>query len=264
MSSLCCSVPPSVQAPTSVTKRNQAEIELDLGSPASSLTVEDDEFRSPLPLSRCVPDVPSQTPQFPRDDVSELIEKLHDFVSGQNAKIFARLDSLEKDLHARLDYLEKNLSERPEAISRITGPPLFETALLTSEPSQQTPFTSPCFVSSPLQELNYSNNVQEYCVPDEILYTALSACKSRRNLASRLATKIFTIEERVRSNSRGLCGKKALNSIKLNAIHKVCIKNFPLERLETKTMAEKDMRNAIDEACRKTKPITESENCSYV
>ncbi len=155
-------VPPSVQAPTSVTKRNQAEIELDLGSPASSLPVEDDEFRSPLPLSRCVPDVPSQTPQFPRDDVSELIEKLHDFVSGQNAKIFARLDSLEKDLHARLDYLEKNLSERPEAI------------------------------------------------------------------------------------------------------HKVCIKNFPLERLETKTMAEKDMRNAIDEACRKTKPITESENCSYV
>ena len=231
-------VPPSVQAPTSVTKKKQAEIVLDLGSPASSVEVEDNEIRSPLPLSRCVPDAPSQTLQLPWDDVSELIEKLQDFVSGQNAKIFARLDSLEKGLNARLDDLEKKLSERPETISRITGPPPFEPALVTPEPSQ-TPFSSPCFVSSPLQELNYSSNLQEYSVPDDILYTALSACKSRRNLASRLATKIFTIEERV--------GRL-------------------LERLETKTIAEKDMRNAIDEACRKTKPIPESENCysSYV
>ena len=87
-------VPPSVQAPTSVTKRNQAEIELDLRSPASSVEVEDNEIRSPLPLSRCVPDTPSQMLQLPRDDICELIEKLHDFVPGQNAKIFARLDSL--------------------------------------------------------------------------------------------------------------------------------------------------------------------------
>ena len=125
--------------------------------------------------SRCVPDVPFQMPKLPQDDVSKLIEKLHDFVSDQNAKIFARLDSLEKDLHARLDYLEKKLLERPEAISRIMGPPPFEPALLISEPSQ-TPFTSPCFVSSPLQELNYSSNVQEYCVPNYILYTALIKC----------------------------------------------------------------------------------------
>ena len=219
-------VPPSVQAPTSVTKRNQAKIELDFGSPVSSVEVEDNEILSLLPLSRCVPDAPSQTLKLPRDDVSVLIEKLHDFVSGQNAKIFARLDFLEKGMNARLDYLKKKLSERPETISRITGPPPFEPALLTPEPSQ-TPFSSPCFVSSPLQELNYCSNVQEYSVPDDILYTSLSACKSRRNLASRLATKIFTIEERVRSNSRG-------------------------------------MRNAIDEACCKLKPIPESENCSYV
>ena len=110
-------VPPSVQAPMSVTKRNQAEIELDLGSPASSVEFEDNKIRSPLSLSRCVPDAPSQMLQLPRDDVSELIEKLHDFVSGQNAKIFARLDSLEKGLNARLDYLEKKLSEHPETMS---------------------------------------------------------------------------------------------------------------------------------------------------
>ena len=151
---------------------------VDLGSLASSVEVEDNEIRSPLPLSWCVPDAPSQTLQLPRDDVSELIEKLHNFVSGQNAKIFARLDSLEKRLNAKLDYLEKKLSKRPETISRIAGPPPFEPALVTPEPSQ-TPFSSPCFVSSPLQELNYNSNVQEYSVPDDILYTSLSACKSR-------------------------------------------------------------------------------------
>ena len=56
-------VPPSVQAPTSVTKRNQAEIELDLVSPASSLPVEDNEFHSPLTVcSRCsFSDAPAST-----------------------------------------------------------------------------------------------------------------------------------------------------------------------------------------------------------
>ena len=63
------------------------------------------------------------------------------------------------------------------------------------------------------------------------------------------------MEERIGSNSRGLCGKKALNGVKVKAIHNVCIKHFPLQRMETTAMADKDMRNAIDEACRKTKVV---------
>ena len=113
----------------------------------------------------------------------------------------------------------------------------------------------------PLQDitlqLQHSFILQEYIIPESTIYSCLIACKSRRNLASQLATQVFTVEERTTSNSRGLCGKKALDPSKLKAIHEVAVKNYPLERLETKASAEKEMRTAIDEACRKTK-----NNCS--
>ena len=87
-------------------------------------------------------------------------------------------------------------------------------------------------------------------------------CKSLRNLAARLAANIFTIEERITSNIHGLCGKNALDGVKLKAIHDLCIKQFPLEKLEMKIVAEKDMRNVIDEACQKTKHHDNIENSS--
>ena len=71
------------------------------------------EVTPDVPTGTYVPDVPSQTLQLPQDDISELadkLEKLQDFVSGQNVKIFSRLDSLEKGLHSRLDSLKKKMS----------------------------------------------------------------------------------------------------------------------------------------------------------
>ena len=76
--------------------------------------------------------------------------------------------------------------------------------------------------------------------------------------------KFSTTEERTTSNSRGLCGKNALDGVKLKAIHDLCIKQFPLERLKTKIAVEKDLRNAIDEACRKIKRQDNIENSSYI
>ena len=52
----------------------------------------------------------------------------------------------------------------------------------------------------------------------------------------------------------------ALNREKLKAIFATCMKHFPLQRLETQLMADKEMRNAVDEVCRKTKTAGEDEN----
>ncbi len=87
-------------------------------------------------------------------------------------------------------------------------------------------------------------------------------CKSRRNLAARLAAKIFSVQERQGSNCRGVLGKTPLDVCRVKAIYSVCMQNFPLQRLETQMLADKEMRNAIDELCRKTKTslLVEGEN----
>ena len=111
-----------------------------------------------------------------------------------------------------------------------------ELPVQTANPVETT-IESSFWASSPLQELSLRDNIQResaYNIPDGILYNCLSSCKSRKNLAARLAAKVFTIEERTTSNSRVLCGKNALDGVKLKAIHDLCIKQFPLERLETK------------------------------
>ena len=87
----------------------------------------------------------------------------------------------------------------------------------------------------------------------------LKACKSRRNLAGRLVSRLFFAQEKVGSNCRCACGKLKLNTLKVQAIYSCCIAYYPLEHLETSTTAEKEMRNTIDKVCRKTK-ITQSEN----
>ena len=91
----------------------------------------------------------------------------------------------------------------------------------------------------------------------------LAVCKSRRNLAARLANKLFTTEEKFGSNCGGACGKTALNYLKVQAIFATCCKHYPLDRLETGTTAEREMHNVIDEVCRKTKAPVNNENfCS--
>ena len=82
------------------------------------------------------------------------------------------------------------------------------------------------------------------------------------NRAARLACKLFFPDERWAKNVRGVCGKKTLNSLKVQAIFQTSLCHFLLEHLETKTVAEKDLRNAVDVVCRKTKTVaaTETEN----
>ena len=72
-------------------------------------------------------------------------------------------------------------------------------------------------------------------------------------------SRLFSVQDKVESNCRGASIKKALNTLTVQAIYSCCIANYPLVRLETSTTAEKEMRNTIDEVCRKT-VITQSEN----
>ena len=182
------------------------------------------------------------------------MEEIQDTISSQGAHLLARLDSSEKGLNARLERLEKNMESFQISQSETSTAPTVSYI----SPNDLAPFQiaddTGTVTSPPLAiQLQHSFNLQEYVIPESTIYSCLIACKSRRNLASRLATQVFTVEKTTTSNSRGLCGKKALDPSKLKAIHEVAVKNYPLERLETKASTEKEMRTAIDEACRKTK-----------
>ena len=100
----------------------------------------------------------------------------------------------------------------------------------------------------------------EHAIVQEDVNQYLASCKSRRNLAARLANKLFTTQEKASSNCRGVCGKTALNCLKVKAIFSTCIKHYPLDRLETGTTAEKEMRNTIEDVCRKIKIVPGTEN----
>ena len=114
----------------------------------------------------------------------------------------------------------------------------------------------------PLQDItSQMNEVGDVCIQPEDISSALQACRSSRNLAAKLAARMFPPREHVGSNCRGVLGKKALNGPKIKAIYAACMQHFPLQRLESATMSVKEMRCAIDEVCRKTKPPEEIENC---
>ena len=85
----------------------------------------------------------------------------------------------------------------------------------------------------------------------------MSGCRSHRNLAGRLTQILFTEEEKVASNVRGVGGKQLLNELEVDAIREMCYQQFPLDRTEPKINTD----NAMDEVCRKTR---EANNLSYI
>ena len=71
--------------------------------------------------------------------------------------------------------------------------------------------------------------------------------------AGRLTQILFTEKENVMSNVRGVGGKQPLNELKVDGIQEVCYQQFPLDRMEPKINNDKDVRNAMDDVCRKTR-----------
>ena len=78
-------------------------------------------------------------------------------------------------------------------------------------------------------------------------------CRSRKNLAGRLATKIFREEELLVSNFRGKCNKNKLDETKTDAIRRACIAEFPLRSHENGYIMERDIREGVDEMGRRVK-----------
>ena len=78
-------------------------------------------------------------------------------------------------------------------------------------------------------------------IPQHILIEAKCGCRSRRNLAGRLALSLYT-EERTSSNYRGVLNE---------AIRNACVTEFPPKQFETPLMIQKEIREGMDEMCRR-------------
>ena len=133
---------------------------------------------------------------------------------------------------------------------------------------EQTPNTAPVESPAYWDVFSRSNVVAtstqgDYVVPLDVLSIVLFGCKSRRNLAARSAAKIFSVQERQGWNFRGVLEKTPLDVYRVKAIYSVCMQHFPLQCLETLVLANKEMRTAIDELCRKTKTNLPMERENY-
>lgn len=202
----------------------------------------------------------------PEDTQPVSIQSIADALSGMEAKLLRSLDAMESrltEMQAVIDELEiprvHAASSREESLCELeVCPPVSAPVpVLNSTMEQQTPSQRPWTPSVLTDVSNRSSGVGAYCVPHEDVAHCVVSCRSRRNLARRLAMKIFSPQEKIGSNCRGVLGKRALNIVKVRAIFASCLQQFPLmEDLENNFMAEKEMRNAIDEICRKAKPVT--------
>ena len=182
-------------------------------------------------------------------DFKERFEDLIDCISGINAKIRAL------ELSIRSSYHQE---PAPNEYVPGTGPlsstlqPEAETMIL-----HEIENLLPSATTSVLQDVgNLPNNsrdtgIQKFTISYVIIDRAMSGCRSRRNLAARLTQALFTDEEKKSSNVRGVGGKQSLNEAKVDAIRESCYKQFPLDRVESKVNADREIRHAMDEVCRK-------------
>ena len=195
------------------------------------------------------------------------LDDLADAVSGIEARLLCRLQTLDEKVTA----LQKDVQERciPASVdhnrpSALSTSPAQET--VTPGPTPRPDYAGASMMSpTVLQDVSSRANIISptvggYLIAGDVLNMVLQGCRSRRNLAARLAAKTYTLHERAASNCRGVQGKTALDKEKLKVIFTTCMQHFPLQRLETQVMADKEMRNAVDEVCRKTKMAREDEN----
>ena len=210
----------------------------------------------------------------------EKLKSLTDAVTGIKAQMQCHFDSLEAKI-AALQHVATQSSPQPAREfcvpplpSYIPEMPMTGFATEPATPLAELPmyhwqessaFKSPTI---PLQLQDISNSylnvssvggTASYHIPVEDIAFALNACRSRRNLAGHSVVEIFTKRERAMSNCRGKLGKTVLNSLKVKAIYSTCMKCYPLQRLENTAMTDREMRNAIDEICRKSRAV-EAEN----
>ena len=110
--------------------------------------------------------------------------------------------------------------------------------MLRSSPGIQLTYTTPTATHTPQpRRLSLADDLDEtmFEIPFRELREASHGCRSRRNLAGRLAklNLLFTDEEKSTSNYRGVLNKIRLDIRKTEAIRKACTSDFPPKQNET-------------------------------
>ena len=119
----------------------------------------------------------------------------------------------------------------------------------------QTPEPIPPYHQNlePTPPVYHRNQASPFQVTPAVLKTSMLGCRSRKNLAGRLAAKIFSEEEMLSSNFRGVCNKKLLDEGKTNAIRRACFVEFSFRAHENEYIVERDIREGVDEMGRRLK-----------
>ena len=242
------------QSTTAIGRRLPTDLftfELDSGSTNAQ---EDEEQRS---FS-----LPSQLPSLPRSPISANHSLL---LQKEISEISSSLRSIEADTNRRLQAIEVKLEEllrafaakndRLSIIEEMVGG-LSEAAvkseidLLCQSASVSSPINLDASTVQPVAD-------QAYRIPPGILSESLEACRGQRNFAGRLAQKLFSEEERRGSNVRGVLGKKALDTKRMNGIRDACFKQYPACHGETRESVLKEIRISVNEVCRRKKATNE-------
>ena len=161
----------------------------------------------------------------------ERIEVLTDAVSRLEAKMLCQFQALDervvgiqktvedlKKSHTRAsiplvvtEYVQPSAKEPPE-VQNLPATPYQHLQSPPTAQTQQTPASHWSALS------DFTNRTAGNAIAQEDVAYCLSSCRSRRNFAAHLACKLSSPEERRASNVRGVCGQRALNSVKAQAI----------------------------------------------
>ena len=124
--------------------------------------------------------------------------------------------------------------------------------------------TQPAMISSsPLPPITTQDNFsgcKHNLDPSKLSYIRAQSC-SRENFSSKLVKELFTMEERSKSNVKGIMGKKKLDQQRIAYVQAVTFENYPCPLSEQKAAWSKCIK-AIDTAnraiCRAVKTVKEN------
>lgn len=104
-------------------------------------------------------------------------------------------------------------------------------------------------IVSNIESVVTSESAGKYAIPREVLEVALDECRSRTSMSTSLVRLLFTPEERLTSNCRGV-GKNQLDPHRIQAIMDACMAVFPPQADETPKSVRAKIRTAVDSSNR--------------
>ena len=125
-----------------------------------------------------------------------------------------------------------------DAAAVLAGLHSVTTSLASSQP-----------MISNVESVMTTETAGKYTIPREVLEVALDECRSRTSMATSLVRLLFTPEERLTSNCRGV-GKSQLDPQRIQGVMDACMAVFPPQADETPKSVRAKIRTAIDSSNR--------------